>query len=175
MKKALVFGLILILVVSILTGCGSSKVKSAIGADNWKELTDEEKNEVTHYWDTYEGDEEEKIEQVQTWYKNSRISKDLNLSYDIVSNLQVTVCNEKIYTEVKNNAPIEITITKDGAIITPSSGIDSFISYFEEIQMCSISDLKTLVKNHKIVITIDEKTRITSDLIDTDTGESLSL
>ena len=149
MGKAVVTGVILILVISLLTGCGKS-------------------NEKEDARDVLTGGMAKYLDQ-------SRLAKDKLRVSEIETACKVAVADTKVNSEIQSIDRIEIVVTGDGMTISPESGIDEFLKQFSNVLSSDIDDYKTSNRNLKIIVNVDNKGSVKSELIDTDTGESLSL
>ena len=149
MRKVFVTGIILVLVIYLLTGCGKS-------------------NEKEDARDVLTGGMAKYLDQ-------SRLAQDKQRVSDIETACKVAIADPKVYQEIQSIDQIEITVTKDGMTISPTSGIDEFMKQFKETFSGDVDNYKTSNKNLKIIVKVDNKGSVKSDLIDTDTGESLSL
>ncbi|MCR5769240.1 MAG: hypothetical protein K6G45_12265 [Lachnospiraceae bacterium] len=144
------------------------RILKAIGRDNWNKLTDKEKSDILEYLaPEYEETDEKKINRIQVWYHNSRISNELYLAEQLVTECEAKIATDyDAWTDIKEKAPIEIIITIQGVSMSPSFEIQALGTLF------SPDSYHTEVENHKIVIHIDEKMKVTSELLDIETGET---
>lgn len=149
MRKVFVTGIILVLMISLLTGCGES--------DKKEDARDVLTGGMAKYLDT------------------SKLATDKQRISDIETACKVAIADPKVYPEIQSIDQIEITVTKDGMTISPTSGIDEFMKQFKETFSGDVDNYKTSNKNLKIIVKVDNKGSVKSELIDTDTGESLSL
>ncbi len=147
MGKAVVTGVILVLVISLLTGCGKS-------------------NEKEDARDVLTGGMAKYLDQ-------SRLAKDKQRVSEIETACKVAIADPKVNSEIQSIDRIEIVVTGDGMTISPTSGIDEFMKQFKETFSGDVDNYKTSNKNLKITVNVDSKGSVTSELIDTDTGESL--
>ena len=169
MKKLIIFGMLLVMAIT-LVACGggiASKIKDVIGAENWDDLSKDEQSELVKVLNKSKGDEELAAKEVY----NTLIVKDQNLIGNITSAIQVTIANKQ--SKGWYLIPFEIIITRDGCSLNIDSDYDDLVNTFLDMSgYKDLKDIKTSLKNHKIVLSINEKGAVKSELIDTETGEA---